>query len=202
MMDGEDVRRLGRQALYRLVVVVERRTGDFGSHSRRTSKLVEAVAERLELSDERREMLSEASLFHDVGKVAVPHGILSRTGPLTSEERAVVRTHTETGHWLLADRGCPLLDLAAEIALHHHEDLDGSGYPHGLAGEEIALEARIVHVCDVFDALTSDRTYRPAHTVTDALRMIAAGAGTSFDPDVVEALTNVVPEGTRICAAA
>jgi putative nucleotidyltransferase with HDIG domain len=201
MVDVEDMRLLGRQALYRLVAVVERRSGEFGSHSKQTSKLVDAVAGRLGLAETRRELLTEASLFHDIGKVAVPHRILSRTGPLTREERAVVETHTEVGYWLLANHGCPVLDLAAEIALHHHENLDGTGYPHGIAGEEIVLEARIVRVCDVFDALSSDRTYRPAYTVTESLRIIAADAGNGFDPDVVDALTAIVPEWERLCAA-
>lgn len=202
MTDLEDVRRLGRQALYRLVLVVERRSGDFAGHSKRTSKLVDAVAERLQIPAPRRERLTEASLFCDIGKVSIPNSILARTGPLSSEERAVVKTHTEIGRWLLGGRECPILDLAAEIALHHHENLDGSGYPHGLSGEEIALEARIVHVCDVFEALTSNRTYRPAYPVTEALRMIVADTGSSFDPDVVEALTDFVPEGASIRTAA
>jgi HD-GYP domain-containing protein (c-di-GMP phosphodiesterase class II) len=201
MMDVEDVRLLGRDALYRLVVVVERRSGDAGSHSRRTAKLVDAVGRRLDLSEVDVDLLTEASLFHDIGKIGIPYGILSRTGPLTREERAVVETHSEIGSWLLAGRGCPVLELAAEIALQHHEDLDGSGYPYALAGEEITVEARIVHVCDVFDALTSDRTYRPAFTVTDALRMIVADTGSKFDPDVVDALTTVIPEWGRLCAA-
>ena len=202
MLDVEDVRLLGRKALYRLVTVVERRSGEVGSHSRQMSRLVEAVAAELDIPAERRALLVEASLFHDIGKIAVPHGILARTGPLTPEERAVVQTHTELGHWLLADRSCPVLDLAAEIALHHHENMDGSGYPHALTGAAIPVEARIVHVCDVFDALTSDRTYRPAYTVIEALRMITTDTGTAFDPEVVDALTSVVPEGACIVAAA
>jgi HD-GYP domain-containing protein (c-di-GMP phosphodiesterase class II) len=201
MMDVEDMRLLGRQALYRLVLVVERRSGDFGSHSKQTAKLVRAVGQGLGLSEAERELLAQATMFHDIGKVAVPHAILSRTGPLTREERAVVETHSEIGSWLLAGRGCPLLDLAAEIALQHHEDMDGSGYPYALKRDEIALEARIVHVCDVFDALTSDRTYRPAFTVTEALRMIVADAGSKYDPDVVDALTAVIPEW-ELCVAA
>jgi putative two-component system response regulator len=201
MMDVEDVRRLAQHALYRLVAVVERRSGDIGSHSRRTSALVETVAEQLGLSEARRDLVAHASLYHDIGKVAIPDRVLSRTGPLDDDERAIVETHTEIGSWLLAGRGCPLFDLAAEIALTHHERLDGSGYPHGLVAEQIGIETRIVTVCEVFDALTSHRTYRPAFTVTDALRMIVTEASTTFDPDVVRALTTVVPEWDRLCAA-
>jgi putative two-component system response regulator len=201
MMDVEDVRRLGRHALYRLVAVVERRSGDLGSHSRRTSGLVEAVAEQLGFSEARRDLVAHASLFHDIGKVAIPDRVLSRTGPLDEDERAIVETHTEVGFWLLAGRGCPLFDLAAEIALAHHERLDGSGYPHGLDAGQIGIETRVVTVCEVFDALTSHRTYRPAFTVTEALRMIVTETGSTFDPEVVKALTAVVPAWDRLCAA-
>jgi putative two-component system response regulator len=181
-------------------VTVERRSGEVGSHSRRTSKMVAAVTEQLGLEDASRGRLIEASLFHDIGKIAVPHRILARTGTLDAEDRAVVETHCEIGSWLLRDRGCPVLDLAARIAVEHHENVDGSGYPYGLAGEEISYEARVVHVCDVFDALTSDRTYRPAFTVAEALRMVVADAGQAFDPEIVDALTAVVPDW-RLCAA-
>jgi HD-GYP domain-containing protein (c-di-GMP phosphodiesterase class II) len=199
-MDVENVRLLGREAFYRLAVTVERRSGEVGSHSRRTSKMVAAVTEQLGLEDASRGRLIEASLFHDIGKIAVPHRILARTGTLDAEDRAVVETHCEIGSWLLRDRGCPVLDVAARIAVEHHENVDGSGYPYGLAGEEISFEARVVHVCDVFDALTSDRTYRPAFTVAEALRMVVADAGQAFDPEIVDALTAVVPDW-RLCAA-
>lgn len=200
MMDVGDVRRLGRHALYRLVAVVERRSGDLGSHSRRTSGLVEAVADQLGFSAARRDLVAHASLFHDIGKVAIPDRVLSRTGPLDEDERAIVETHTEVGFWLLAGRGCPLFDLAAEIALAHHERLDGSGYRTAWT-RQIGIETRVVTVCEVFDALTSHRTYRPAFTVTEALRMIVTETGSTFDPDVVKALTTVVPEWDRLCAA-
>jgi len=199
-MDVENMRLLGREAFYRLAVTVERRSGEIGSHSRRTSTMVAAVTAQLGLEDASREKIIEASRFHDIGKIAVPHRILARTGTLDAEDRAVVETHCEIGSWLLRDRGCPVLDLAATIAVQHHENIDGSGYPYGLAGEEISFEARVVHVCDVFDALTSDRTYRPAFTVAEALRMVVADAGQAFDPEIVEALTAVVPDW-KLCAA-
>lgn len=196
-MDIEDVRLVGRRALYRLVVVAERRSGDFGGHSRRTSVLADAVARQLGLTEERCYLLRQASPFHDIGKVVIPERILCKPGPLDTDERAIVETHTEIGHWLLATRACPVLDLAAEIALHHHENLDGSGYPHRIADEAIPLEVRIVTVCDVFDALTSDRPYRPAFTIPEALRMIAADSGRAYDDRVVDALTAAVPESEQ-----
>jgi putative two-component system response regulator len=197
----EDVRLSGRRAFHRLALVVERRSGDAGSHSRRTSDLVDAVARRLSVPDEKRALLTEASVFHDIGKVAIPDRILCRTGPLDAGERVVVETHTEIGYWLMAGRSCPLLDLAAEIALLHHENLDGSGYPYGIAGDDIPLEARIVSVCDVFDALTSDRTYRPAFTVAESLQMIVDDVLRKFDPPIVEALRAEVEEWGELAAS-
>lgn len=191
-MDEGDLRLLGRQALYRLAVVAERRSG-FAGHSRRTSALADVVAGQLALTETRRDLLRQASILHDIGKVAIPDRILCKAGALDREEREVVETHTEIGHWLLAGRGCPVLDLAAEIALHHHESLDGSGYPSRLTEEEILLEVRIVTVCDVFDALTSDRPYRPSFTDAAALEIITPDSGNKYDPDVIDALIAAIP---------
>jgi HD-GYP domain-containing protein (c-di-GMP phosphodiesterase class II) len=192
-MDEGDLRLLGRQALYRLAVVAERRSG-FAGHSRRTSALADVVAGQLALTETRRDLLRQASILHDIGKVAIPDRILCKAGALDREEREVVETHTEIGHWLLAGRGCPVLDLAAEIALHHHESLDGSGYPSRLTEEEILLEVRIVTVCDVFDALTSDRPYRPSFTDAAALEIITPDSGNKYDPDVIDALIAAIPD--------
>jgi HD-GYP domain-containing protein (c-di-GMP phosphodiesterase class II) len=188
-----ELRLPGRQALYRLAVVAERRSG-FAGHSRRTSALADAVAAHLDLSETRRDLLRQASLFHDIGKVAIPDRILCKPDALDDDERAVVETHTEIGHWLLAGRDCAVLDLAAEIALRHHESLDGSGYPHGITEEAILLEVRIVTVCDIFDALTSDRPYRPSYSDAAAFEIITPESGTKFDADVIDALLAAVPD--------
>ena len=130
--------------------------------------------------------------MHDVGKIAIPDSILLKPGPLTDEERAVMQTHTGTGQRMLSGTGIELIDQAAEIALTHHERFDGRGYPSGLSGEAIPIDGRIAAAADVFDALTSDRVYRPAFTHGQALVMMRAGSGTQFDSNVLEALLEVL----------
>jgi putative two-component system response regulator len=132
------------------------------------------------------------SPLHDIGKIAVSDVVLNKTGPLDAVERAEMERHTLTGHELLAGSGNELLDVAAVIACTHHERWDGSGYPNGLVGEAIPLEGRIAAVADVFDALTSDRPYRRAVPAAEARAHIAAGSGTAFDPQVVDAFLRVV----------
>lgn len=126
--------------------------------------------------------------MHDVGKVATPDGILQKPGQLTPTEREVMQRHTTAGYEILADSESELLQLAATIALTHHERWDGAGYPYGLAAEEIPIEGRITAVADVFDALLSDRCYRSALAVEDAVEVMQEGRGTHFDPDLVDAL--------------
>ena len=120
--------------------------------------------------------------MHDVGKIGTPDEILCKPGPLTVQERAEMERHTVVGHEILAGAESELLRLAATIALTHHERFDGSGYPTGLDGEEIPLEGRITAVADVFDALLSERSYRPALGVEEAVAVIRGGSGTQFDP--------------------
>jgi putative two-component system response regulator len=133
------------------------------------------------------EQLREAAALHDIGKLALPHGMLDKPGPLTGEERGLMQAHTRVGARILADNEEPMLRMASEVALSHHERWDGSGYPRGLAGNEIPLAARIVSVSDVFDALTHDRPYKQAWPNREAVAEIAAGAGSQFDPWVVSA---------------
>jgi len=135
-------------------------------------------------------MIRTANPLHDVGKIAVPDAILLKRGSLSARERSAMETHTESGYRILAGSGSPLLDLAATIALTHHERYDGNGYPRRLRGLEIPLEGRIVAVADVFDALTSDRTYRRRLAHEDAIAMIRAGRGSQFDPDVVDSFVD------------
>ena len=120
--------------------------------------------------------------MHDVGKIATPSEILRKSGPLTPGEREEMKRHTTVVHEILVDSESELLHLAATIALTHHERYDGSGYPQGLVEEEIPLEGRITAIADVFDALLSDRHYRPALTVDEAVKVIKKGRGSQFDP--------------------
>jgi putative two-component system response regulator len=125
--------------------------------------------------------------MHDVGKITIPDAVLLKKGPLTPAERSVIETHAREGHRILSGSDAPVVALAAEIALTHHERWDGKGYPNGLSGEGIPLVGRIVAVADVFDALTSDRPYKTAWPVARAKAHMESNAGIHFDPKVVSA---------------
>jgi HD-GYP domain-containing protein (c-di-GMP phosphodiesterase class II) len=150
------------------------------------------------MPDAQSGLIAAAGLLHDVGKIGIPDSILTKPGPLTGTERRIVQCHTTIGHALLAGSCHPVLKAAAEIALHHHERLDGSGYPHGLRGTAIPLEARMVAIADTFDALTSERPYRVARPAEDALAVIHASAGELFDAELVDAFTTVIAGGSDV----
>lgn len=180
------------ETVRRLSMAVEFRDEDTGAHIERIGRFSTLLAERIGLERELCERLSYAAPLHDVGKVAIPDAILLKPGPLTAEERAIVETHAEEGHRLLRGSSSSILDMAATIALSHHEKWDGSGYPRGLTGEAIPIEGRIVAVADVFDALTSDRVYRTAYTVEQAVQMMRAQRGLHFDPGLLDAFLEVL----------
>jgi putative two-component system response regulator len=173
--------------LSRLSRAVEYHDGATGAHLERVGAYTADIATALGLPDAQVELLRLAAPLHDMGKIAVGDRILRKTGMLTDDERRVMEQHTEIGRDLLGDSGSELLELAATVAWTHHERWDGSGYPRGLKGEEIPLAGRIVAVADVFDALSSDRPYRPRLSVGEAQAWILDGSGSAFDPDVVEA---------------
>jgi putative two-component system response regulator len=145
-------------------------------------------------------LLRAAAPMHDVGKIGISDEILRKAGPLTGAERSEMERHTVIGHEILTNSASELLRIAATIALTHHEHFDGSGYPQGLAGEQIPLEGRITAVADVFDALLSDRCYRPALPVADAVALIREGRGTHFDPRVADALLDHLDEALALRA--
>jgi putative two-component system response regulator len=175
------------ELLRRLAVVVEHRDNDTGVHIERMASYCEVIARRLGLPDDEVSELRLASTMHDIGKVAIPDSVLLKPGPLTSDERTLMERHAVIGHDMLAGSPSSILQLAATIALTHHERHDGSGYPRGMAGEEIPLSGRIAAVADVFDALTSDRVYKEAIPFAEAVTFVRLGAGTLFHPDVVAA---------------
>ena len=175
------------ETLRRLSRAVEYHDGETGAHIERVGEHAAAIGRARGLGDQEIELLRLAAPLHDIGKIGVPAALLNKRGPLTPAERALMQQHTEAGRDLLAGSGSELLELAATIAWTHHERWDGAGYPRGLAGEEIPLVGRIVAVADVFDAITSDRPYRNALSVDEALAIIASQRGTGFDPDVVDA---------------
>ena len=179
----ETVRRLSR--------AVEFRDHDTGAHIARISALAGRTARSAGLDAERCGLIERASPLHDVGKVAIPDSVLLKPGPLTAAERSIVETHAEIGHRLLdGSSDSAVLELAATIALTHHEHYDGGGYPRGLAGESIPIEGRIVAIADVFDALTSDRVYRPAMTIDQAVVIMRNGRSTHFDPVLLDYFLN------------
>lgn len=173
------------EALIRLAVAAELRDDDTGAHILRLGYLAEALARLLGVPAERAQTLRLAAPMHDIGKIGIPDQVLKKPGQLTAEERALMQTHPRLGAEILGSSRIPLFALAAEVALHHHERWDGTGYPRGLAGEDIPLSGRIVAVVDYFDALTMDRCYRPAFADDRALAMLADLSGSAFDPAVV-----------------
>ncbi|MFC6050232.1 HD-GYP domain-containing protein, partial [Methylobacterium hispanicum] len=145
------------------------------------------IADALGMPAAERRQLCLAATMHDVGKIGVPDAILLKPGALTPEERREMERHAERGWRILGGSASPVMRLAAEIALSHHERWDGTGYPHGLAGEAIPLSGRIVAVADVFDALTTERPYKQAWRAERAKAYLVENAGTHFEPRVVEA---------------
>jgi putative two-component system response regulator len=175
------------ETIFRLARVVEFRDEETGHHLQRMSSYCELLARKLGFRGEDAERLRLASQLHDVGKVAIPDSILFKPGKLTTEEFAVIKTHAQTGHTMLAGSSSDVVQLGARIAQTHHERWDGGGYPRALTREEIPLEGRIAAIADVFDALASDRVYRPAFPVKTALQMMRSERDAHFDPELLDA---------------
>lgn len=167
--------------------VVEADDAYTGSHSRDVVELVMEVGPMLGLDEEQLRRLEFAALLHDVGKIAIPNEIINKPGPLNDEERAIINTHTLEGEKMLLNVGGVLAEVG-QIVRSCHERYDGLGYPDGLRGEVIPVEARIVAGCDAFDAMTTDRPYRSALSLTEAISELWTHRGTQFDPEVVDAL--------------
>jgi putative two-component system response regulator len=180
------------ETLERLARAAEFRDDDTQQHAERIGLLAAMVGAELGLSAGRVDDLRRAAPLHDVGKLAVPDAILLKPGRLDAAEFAIMRRHTTAGARILAGSSSPVLRLAEQIAMTHHERWDGGGYPRGLSGDSIPLAGRIVAVVDVFDALTHERPYKDAWPVERAIAEIATGAGTQFDPRVVEAFLALV----------
>jgi diguanylate cyclase (GGDEF)-like protein/PAS domain S-box-containing protein len=180
----------GRQATDALLKALAERNPGLGAHLDDVTDLCEAVGLEIGLSEEEMTPLLQAAALHDVGKVAIPDAILDKPGPLDDAEWEFMRTHTLIGERILAE--APALSEAAKIVRSSHERYDGTGYPDGLAGDDIPLAARIIAVCDSYDAMTSNRPYRTAMSVEGALSELHNGLCTQFDPAVVKAFTRAV----------
>ena len=192
---AQELRLSQEETIRRLARAVETRDDDTGWHIERMSQVCAVLAERVGL-DSNQILL--ASLLHDAGKIAIPDSILLKQGQLTAEERREMERHTEIGHRMLAGSGSSLLELAATIAWTHHERWDGGGYPRGLAADEIPLEGQIAAVADVFDALASDRVYRPAFPVQQAVAMMVSERGRHFNPPLIDLFRESLDEVIEI----
>jgi HD-GYP domain-containing protein (c-di-GMP phosphodiesterase class II) len=189
-----ELNRAYRGTVMLLADVVEYEDGYTGRHSRSVVELVQAVGAEMGVNASDRQELEFAALLHDVGKISIPKEILNKPGKLSDEEFELIKTHTIEGQFML-DRVGGLLARVGEIVRSCHERWDGNGYPDGLAGNQIPVAARIVFVCDAYNAMTTDRPYRPAMSVEEAVAELTSNAGTQFDPAVVSAVTQVVEEG-------
>jgi len=182
-----EIRIREQETLLRLAKAGEYRDEETGNHVIRMAKFSRLMAEKIGLSDNDCHVIEIAAPMHDIGKIGIPDGILLKPGKLDESELHVMRTHARIGYEILKDSPSKFLQMGAVIALGHHERYDGGGYPSRLRGYEIPLEARIVAVADVFDALTSVRPYKKAWSIQDSLNYLSAERGKHFDPECVDA---------------
>jgi len=163
------------------------------THQRNVAQLALLVGRKLGLDKDRLQGLYIGGLLHDIGKISVPESLLNKPGPLTEEEWNLVRTHAKRGYEILKDANFPW--PVAEMALHHHERLDGSGYPDGLSGDELSLEVRILSVCDVVEAMSAYRPYRTARSTREIIKELQNGRGKEYDASVVDILLRIIRKG-------
>ncbi len=183
-----EVRKATQETIIRLASAVEFKDHDTRAHLWRMSQYSAIVAREMGFDPEWSENLRLAAPMHDIGKIGVPDAILNKPGKLTDEEWVEMKKHPQHGYEILKDAENELMQMSATIALCHHEKFDGSGYPRGLKGQNIPIEARIATIADVFDALTSKRIYKPQFSLEETLKIIDADSGKHFDPEVVQAL--------------
>jgi putative two-component system response regulator len=207
-----EVQKVQEVTIMAMASLAETRDNETGMHLRRTQQYVRVLAEELQraspyaaqLDAMAIDLMTKSAPLHDIGKVGIPDGILLKPGRLTSDEFEVMKTHTEIGAKIIASAeeglGTPssFLRFAREIAHHHHENWDGSGYPNGLAGTAIPLSARLMAVADVYDALICRRIYKEPLTHADAERFIKEGSGAKFDPVLVQAFEHLAPRFAEI----
>lgn len=175
------------EAFYCLTRAIEYRENSIGGHSKRIGILSERIARAVGLEDAEVEMIGLIAPLHDVGKIGIPDSLLLKSGDLTEAELTELRSHTALGDMLIGDCTSPILRELKQLARHHHERWDGTGYPEGLKGDEIPMTCRIVALADMFDALTIGRPGTPAMSREEAIAEIRRLRGAHFDPDVVDA---------------
>ncbi|BED89586.1 MULTISPECIES: response regulator [unclassified Pseudoalteromonas] len=190
LVQAEQLKQAHVDLVHRLGRAAEYKDTDTGEHIARMSQYSKLLALEFGMDQHQAELLRQAAPMHDVGKIGIPDAILLKPGRLTSEEFDHMKQHAVIGAQILANSSSPLLQLAHKLAIEHHEKWDGSGYPHGLKGEQISVEGRIVAIADVFDALTSKRPYKEAWGVEEALEHMQAQAGKHFDPHLINLFVN------------
>ena len=184
---ADETNRIQEEMILSFAEITENKSGQTGQHIKRVSEYSRIIATQLGLNPDLVESIRIASTMHDVGKLLIPSEILEKPGKLTDEEYVIIKTHTTMGGQLLENVEGEQMQLSRTIAMQHHERPDGKGYPNGLKDEEISLEGKIVAVADVYDALTSRRSYKNAWKEEDACREVLGGKGSQFDPKVVDA---------------
>ena len=189
-----DLRLSREETIQRLAIAAEFRDDETAQHIQRMSRYCSLLALSAGRDSEAAELIRVASLMHDVGKIGIPDSILLKPGELTPEENKIMQQHCQIGYRILAGSQSTLLMSAAEIARTHHERVDGTGYPFGLDGDEIPFEGRVAAIADVFDALTSNRTYKRAYPLGKAVEEMRAARGTHFDGVLLDAFFDVLDE--------
>jgi putative two-component system response regulator len=186
------------EAVWRLAYIAEFREGSNLAHLERIRGYIQVLGRGLGLTQNEVQLISVACQLHDIGKVGLPEALLLQQGQYSDAEMHKIKRHTTIGAEILSNSASPLLQVGETIALNHHERWDGSGYPHGITGEEIPLSARLCAIADVFDALTTPRPYKKEISPEDAWRLIAGASGTLFDPQLVEVFTDELPSLLKV----
>lgn len=189
----EELRETRLQIVQRLGLAAEYKDNETGLHVIRMSHYSRVLALAAGFSEAQAEELLNAAPMHDVGKIGIPDAVLRKPGKLDGEEWEVMKQHAQIGADIIGEHPSGLLCMAREIALNHHEKWDGSGYPRGISGAEIPVEARIIAIADVFDALTSERPYKKAWPVEEAMQLLREQSGRHFDPELVELFLGQLP---------
>ena len=195
---NEELENSQKEVVFTMGAIAETRSKETGMHVKRVAEYSKLLALLSDVPIHEADIVALASPMHDLGKVGIPDNILNKPGPLTKQERKIMDTHAQLGYDMLKHSKRQIMQTAAIIALEHHEKWDGSGYPQGLKGEEIPMVGRICGLTDVFDALMSARPYKHAWRIDDTVEEIKKGRNTHFDPKVLDAFLNVLPEIKKI----